>query len=94
MGHHQATVIIWGDHCTVHLVLSTLKHVVVVVVVVVVTVVVVNYLVRYFYPILLSAVSVFLFSVLFTFYCCFFLVLYCTANLRSKHIARTMNVHS
>jgi hypothetical protein len=24
MGHHQATRIIWGDHCTVHFVLSTL----------------------------------------------------------------------
>jgi hypothetical protein len=22
-GHHQATVIIWGDHCTVHFVLRT-----------------------------------------------------------------------
>jgi hypothetical protein len=30
MGHHQATLIIWGDHCTVYFVLSTLMHVVVV----------------------------------------------------------------
>jgi hypothetical protein len=36
MGHHQATLIIWGNHCTVHFVISTLRHVVVVVVVVVV----------------------------------------------------------
>jgi hypothetical protein len=31
MGHHQATFIIWGDHCTVHFVLSNLRHIVVVV---------------------------------------------------------------
>jgi hypothetical protein len=36
MGHRQATLIIWEDHCTVHFVLSTLRHIVVVVVVVVV----------------------------------------------------------
>jgi hypothetical protein len=36
IGHHQATIIILGDHCTVHSVLSTLRHIVVVVVVVVV----------------------------------------------------------
>jgi hypothetical protein len=36
MGHHQARLIIWGDHCTVHSVLSTLRYIVVVVVVVVV----------------------------------------------------------
>jgi hypothetical protein len=49
MGHHQATLIIWGDHCAVHFVLSTLRHIVVVVVVVVV---VVNLLCRIFssYP--------------------------------------------
>jgi hypothetical protein len=41
MGHHQGTLIIRGDHCTVHFVLSTLRHVVVVVIVVVVVVVVV-----------------------------------------------------
>jgi hypothetical protein len=35
MGHHQATLIIWEDHCTVHFVHSTLRHIVVVVVVVV-----------------------------------------------------------
>jgi hypothetical protein len=39
VGHHQATLIIWGDHCTalhctVHFVLSTLRHISVVVVVV------------------------------------------------------------
>jgi hypothetical protein len=33
MGHHQATVIIWVDHCTVHFVLSTVRNIVVVVVV-------------------------------------------------------------
>jgi hypothetical protein len=32
MGHHQATLVIWGDHCTVHLALSILRHIVVVVV--------------------------------------------------------------
>jgi hypothetical protein len=47
MGHHQATLIIWGDHCTVHFDLSTLRHIVIVVVVVVV-VVVVNLLRRIF----------------------------------------------
>jgi hypothetical protein len=36
IGHHQATLIIWGDHCTVHFVLITLRHIIVVVVVVVV----------------------------------------------------------
>jgi hypothetical protein len=35
MGHHQGTLIIWGDHCTVHFVLSTLGHIVVVFVAVV-----------------------------------------------------------
>jgi hypothetical protein len=33
-GHHQATLVTWGDHCTVHFVLSILRHVVDVVVVV------------------------------------------------------------
>jgi hypothetical protein len=33
MGHYQATLIIWENHCTVHFVLSTLRHIVVVVVV-------------------------------------------------------------
>jgi hypothetical protein len=32
MGHHQTTLIIWGDHCTVHFVLSTLRLIVIVVV--------------------------------------------------------------
>jgi hypothetical protein len=32
MGHHQATFIIWRDHCTVHSVLSTPRYIVVVVV--------------------------------------------------------------
>jgi hypothetical protein len=35
---------IWGDHCTVHFVLSTLRHIVVVVVVIVAVSVVVNLL--------------------------------------------------
>jgi hypothetical protein len=48
MGLDQATLIIWGDHCTVHFVLSTLRHIVVVVVVVVVVIVVVNLLRRIF----------------------------------------------
>jgi hypothetical protein len=30
MGHHQAAIIIWGDHCTVYFVLGNLRHVVVV----------------------------------------------------------------
>jgi hypothetical protein len=38
MGHHQANLIIWGGHCTVHFVLSTLRHIVVIVVVVIVIV--------------------------------------------------------
>jgi hypothetical protein len=38
MHHHQTTIIIWVDHCTVHFVLSTLRHIIVVVVVVVVVV--------------------------------------------------------
>jgi hypothetical protein len=42
MGHHEATLTIWGDHCTVHFVLNTLKHIIVVAVVVVVVVVVVD----------------------------------------------------
>jgi hypothetical protein len=62
-GHHQATVIIWGDHCTVHCVLSTLRHVDVVVVV--------NMLRRIFSSyLLLAAVSMFLFSVSFTLVVC------------------------
>jgi hypothetical protein len=36
MGHHQATLIVWEDHCIAHFVLSTLRTIVVVVVVVVV----------------------------------------------------------
>jgi hypothetical protein len=43
MGHHQATFI-WGDHCTVHFVLSAFRHIVVAAAVVVVVVVVVNLL--------------------------------------------------
>jgi hypothetical protein len=38
IGHHQTTLIICGDHCTVHFVLRTLRHIVVVVVVVVIVV--------------------------------------------------------
>jgi hypothetical protein len=34
VGHHQATLIVWGNHCTVHFVLSTLRHIIVVVIVV------------------------------------------------------------
>jgi hypothetical protein len=29
MGHHQVTLIIWGDYYTVHFVLSILGHIVV-----------------------------------------------------------------
>jgi hypothetical protein len=29
MGHHQETLIIWGDHWTLHFVLSTVRHIVV-----------------------------------------------------------------
>jgi hypothetical protein len=36
MRYHQAALIIFGDHCTVHFVLSTLRHIVISVVVVVV----------------------------------------------------------
>jgi hypothetical protein len=53
MDHHQATLIICGDHCTVHVVLSILRHIVVVVVVVVVTVVL-NLLCRIFSSYLFS----------------------------------------
>jgi hypothetical protein len=57
MGHHQATLIVWGDHCTVHFDLSTLSHIAVVV----------NLLRRTFsscfFFIFLAAVSVFIFSV-------------------------------
>jgi hypothetical protein len=38
MCHHQATRVVWGDHCTIHFVLCTLRH----------TVVVVNFLRRIF----------------------------------------------
>jgi hypothetical protein len=31
MGHHQATLINWGDHCNVHFALSALRHIVAVV---------------------------------------------------------------
>jgi hypothetical protein len=54
MGHHQATLIIWGDHWTVHFVLSTLNHIVVFVVVVVV--VDLNFFLGYFHRIFLVAV--------------------------------------
>jgi hypothetical protein len=30
MGHHKATVIIWGDYCTVYFVLSTIRHIAVI----------------------------------------------------------------
>jgi hypothetical protein len=30
MDHQQATFIVWGDHCTIHFVLSTLGHIVLV----------------------------------------------------------------
>jgi hypothetical protein len=35
IGHHQAILIIWGDHCTLRFVLSILRHVVDVIVVIV-----------------------------------------------------------
>jgi hypothetical protein len=63
MGHHQATLIIWGDRCTVHFVFITIRHIVVVVVVVVV----VNLLRRIFSSyVFLAAFSVFHFSMSFT----------------------------
>jgi hypothetical protein len=52
--NHQAKLIIWGDHCTAHFLLSTLRHIVVVVVVV-------NLLRRVFPSYLLAAISVFVF---------------------------------
>jgi hypothetical protein len=30
MGYHQATLIIWGDHCTVHFVFCAYMHIVVI----------------------------------------------------------------
>jgi hypothetical protein len=30
MGHHQATLIAWGDHCTVRFVFCTYRHIVVI----------------------------------------------------------------
>jgi lipoate synthase len=33
MDHHQATLVILGDHCTIHFVLSTFRHTAVFVVV-------------------------------------------------------------
>jgi hypothetical protein len=65
MCYHKTELIIWGDHCNVQFVLSTLRHVVVVVTVVVVTAIVVSVVllllvlllicfVGYFHPIFLS----------------------------------------
>jgi hypothetical protein len=72
MGQHQATLIIWGAHYTVHIILNTPRHIVAeaaaaaaaVVVVVVVVVEFASY--DIFITSILAAVSVFLFSVSFT----------------------------
>jgi hypothetical protein len=32
MGHHQATLTAWGDHCTIYFVFCTYRHIVVIVV--------------------------------------------------------------
>jgi hypothetical protein len=64
MGHHEATLSIWGDHYTVHFVLSAFRHIVVAVVVVVV----VNFLCMTFSSYLFSS----RFSVLFSVSLCVF----------------------
>jgi hypothetical protein len=92
---HQATLIIWGEHCTVHFVLSTLRHIVVAVVFVAAVVVVAAAAVVAFVAVVVVVVpkgtkdKVYSGVVFPNNKCCLMM-----AHVWPKHVAMTSNVHN